>query len=127
MYAIIKNNQIIWFSDEQITEENMEFDELIEWDFDTQKQYIFENWEVKENIIELDEKQEKIRVLLEKAKEWEELRTKYLSTELLPESEARTEKLRILHEKGQDVMTQYLQLENELVEKYWIEILQDIL
>jgi hypothetical protein len=55
------------------------------------------------------------------------LRTKYLSAELLPESEIKKEKLKILDEKGKVVMAEYLQLETELVEKYGIEILQEIL
>lgn len=50
MYAIIKGNQIIWFTDKKITEENMLFDKLIEWNFDTSKNYILESWEIKENI-----------------------------------------------------------------------------
>lgn len=48
MFAIIKDNKIIWFSDTKITNKNMKFDKLIEWNFDIQKNYIFENW----NIIE---------------------------------------------------------------------------
>lgn len=63
MFAIIKNNQIIWFTDNKITKNTMLFDELIEWDFDTQKQYIFENW----NIVEFDTKN-KIEEIKEKYK-----------------------------------------------------------
>lgn len=44
MYAIIKNNQLIWFTDIEITQENMLFDELIEWQFDTNKNYKYEEW-----------------------------------------------------------------------------------
>ena len=44
MYAIIKDNQLIWFTDVEITQENMLFDELIEWDFDTNKNYKYEEW-----------------------------------------------------------------------------------
>lgn len=69
MFAIIKNNEIIWFSDEKITKKNMLFDKLMEWNFDTTKQYIFENWEVKEN--KVNEKQtlenEKEKILKELA------------------------------------------------------------
>lgn len=46
MFAIIKNKEIIWFSDYEITQENMSFDSIIEWDFDTNKNYLFKNWEV---------------------------------------------------------------------------------
>lgn len=51
MYAIIKDNQLIWFTDYKPTQKNMSFDKLIEWDFDPQKSWKFENWEVIENII----------------------------------------------------------------------------
>ena len=90
--------------------------------------YNIKTWEFEETQESIEfEKQEKIKVLLEKAKEWDELRTKYLSAEILPDSELKTEKLRVLHEKWQEVMTQYLQLETELVEKYGMEILEEIL
>ena len=49
MFAIIKKNQITWFTNEKLKkEENMLFDELIEWDFDINKDYEFKNWEVLE-------------------------------------------------------------------------------
>lgn len=44
MYAIIKDKQLIWFTDQEITQENMLFDELIEWDFDTNRNYKYEEW-----------------------------------------------------------------------------------
>ena len=51
MFAIIKYDTLIWFSDFEITKENMDFDFLIEGNFDTNKSYIFENGEVKEKRI----------------------------------------------------------------------------
>ena len=50
MYAIIKNNQIIWFTNEKITQKNMSFDKLVEWDFDNSKKYILKNWKIIEDI-----------------------------------------------------------------------------
>lgn len=63
MFAIVKNEKIIWFTDNKITKDTMLFDELIEWDFDIEKQYIFENW----NIVEFDTKN-KIEEIKEKYK-----------------------------------------------------------
>ena len=44
MFAIIKNNQLIWFTDYKPTEENMNFDKLIKGNFDTNKNYKYEDW-----------------------------------------------------------------------------------
>lgn len=63
MFAIVKNEKIIWFTDNKITKDTMLFDELVEWDFDIEKQYIFENW----NIVEFDTKN-KIEEIKEKYK-----------------------------------------------------------
>ena len=76
---------------------------------------------------ELTEKEEYIEILKDLWKQGEDMRSKYLSTELLPESETKTEKLRILHERWQEVMTKYLTKETEAIAKYWVEILQEIL
>jgi len=48
MFAIIKNKEILCFSEEKITKKSMDFDEIIEWFFDLTKQYIYENWQVLE-------------------------------------------------------------------------------
>lgn len=64
MYAIIKGNQIIWFTDKKITEDNMLFDKLIDWNFDTSKNYIFENWKIIENLENI--KNEKINNIKQK-------------------------------------------------------------
>ena len=63
MFAIVKNEKIIWFTDNKITKNTMLFDELIEWDFHIEKQYVFENW----NIVEFDTKN-KIEEIKEKYK-----------------------------------------------------------
>lgn len=52
MFAIVKDNKIVWFTDKKITKKIMLFDELIEWNIDINKNYIFENWEIKESIDE---------------------------------------------------------------------------
>jgi hypothetical protein len=125
MFAIIKNKEIIWFSDVKVTEENMVFDKIIEWSFDTQKKYIF----IDDKIIDtsqIDKKSELIEKARDLAKQWEDLRIKYLSVDLLPDSESKTEKLQILHERGQSVLWEYLQLEWEMIAEYGMEILQDL-
>lgn len=127
MFAIIKDDKIIWFTDQIITKENMVFDNLIEWIFDPQKNYKFVNWEVVEASIIIDEKQIMINEVISLWKQGEELRSKYLSAELLPDSELKTETLRILKEKWDLVMTQYIEKQSILIEKYGIEILQEII
>lgn len=102
------------FSDDQIDKINKWF-LFIDWEFIESEKSIFQ------------EKQAIIDEIKTLAKEWEDMRSKYLSTELLPESEAKTEKLRILHERWQEVMTKYLTKETEAIAKYWVEILQEIL
>ncbi len=42
MFAIIKDEKLIWFSDYEITQENMLFDNLVQWDFDSTKSYKYE-------------------------------------------------------------------------------------
>lgn len=92
------------------------------------KWYLFVDWEfVESDESILFEKTENIKKAKDLAKQGEELRSKYLSAELLPESEVKTEKLKILHDRWQEVITQYLKIEAELIEKYWVEILQDLL
>lgn len=39
MFAIIKNNKIVWFSDSKISLEDMKFDKLIEWNFNQSLKY----------------------------------------------------------------------------------------
>lgn len=99
--------------------------------YDYNKDYYFD-WE---NIIESwkpwkeprDEKQTMIDEIKDLWKQGEELRSKYLSAELLPESEIKTETLRILKEKWDLIMSQYVEKQKILVEKYGVEILQEIL
>lgn len=127
MYAIIKDEIIIWFTDKKITEKNMIFDYLIEWSFDIRKNYNLVDGKIIENLPILNEKQTIIDEIKELWKQGEELRSKYLSAELLPESELKTETLRVLKEKWDLVMTQYIEKQNILIEKYGIEILQEII
>jgi hypothetical protein len=68
MFAIIKNEQIIWFYDKKPTKEMFDFDLFIQWDFDNSKQYIFKDWIV---IEKTDDTITKKRKLIEKITESE--------------------------------------------------------
>lgn len=91
--------------------------------------YFFEiiNWKINWKIDKNNEKNLLIKQFKDLLKQSEELRSKYLSSELLPDSELKTETLRILKEKWDIVMDQYIKKQNILIEKYGIEILQEIL
>lgn len=109
-------------------------DNYLELEFSTEeikklnKGYLYLKWEFLESDLSIfNEKQIVINILKELSKKWEELRSKYLSAELLPDSELKTEKLRILKENGDLIMWEYLQKEADAITKYGIEILQEIL
>lgn len=96
--------------------------------------YEWENWSIiQEKLKKVDlsdaeiEKNIQIIEIKDLWKQGEELRSKYLSAEILPDSELKTETLRILKEKWDLVMTQYIEKQNILIEKYGIEILQEII
>lgn len=131
-FAIIKNNEIIYFTEEIPNKNHIDFDEaiLIE-NFNSDKKYIFDGEKIIENLEYWKESKTEKQTMIDEIKDlWkqgEELRTKYLSAELLPDSELKTETLRILKEKWDLVMTQYIEKQNILIEKYGIEILQEIL
>ena len=50
-----------------------------------------------------------------------------MSVELLPDSEAKIEKLRILKENWEKIIQEYLLKEQEAIEKYGMEILKDLI
>ena len=71
MFAIIKDKEIIWFSDYEITQENMSFDYLIEWNFDTSKIYILKNWEIIEKRIYTHEELKAISFWADISENWD--------------------------------------------------------
>jgi len=60
MFAIIKNWKLSGFTDVKITKENMDFDKLIEWDFNLSWTYDFIDWELVEKVETKEEKIQKI-------------------------------------------------------------------
>lgn len=68
MYAIIKNDSLVWFTDYTPTDENFVFDELIEWDFDTNKIRKLENWRIVEDCNIENSEQCKNHCIIEKSK-----------------------------------------------------------
>lgn len=127
MYAIIKNWQLSGFTDVEITEENMSFDELIEWDFDTTKNYTFDNWEVIENIEIIDKKQKDIDLFKSIEKQATEKRSQYLTAQLLPEWEYKDLKLEKLDEEWEELTLLHSSKLEELKTKYGEEILNELI
>lgn len=130
MFAIIKDDKLIWFCDYKITEENMKFDNLIEWDFDTSKIYEFIDWEIKEVISEESieiKKQNEINLFKEIEKKATEKRSEYLTAEMLPEWIFKDMKLEKLIKEWDEIKAEYETKMQELISKYWEEILQELL
>lgn len=126
----------IWELNEQETQDLINWKDYKLSNIDDEKNctinlYDWEKWTEYLNKIEIEKNEiEKIQIIDDIKDLWkqgQELRSKYLSAELLPESEIKTETLRILKEKWDLVMSEYVEKQKTLVDKYWAEILQEIL
>ena len=75
MYAIINNNELIWFTDKKITKENMIFEKLIEWNYNLKENnYLFENWQIIEINIEKQKLEAKKQEILKQLWQLKEIK-----------------------------------------------------
>lgn len=126
MKIYILNNKINYNNEGEEIEIDDNF--FIDYPFSIDN-YFFEilNWKIIWKIEKNNEKNLLINQFKDLWKQWEELRSKYLSAELLPDSNLKKETMKILKEKWDIIMTQYIEKQNILIEKYGVEILQEIL
>lgn len=76
---------------------------------------------------ELTERDIEIKQIKDLIKKWEELRVKYLSIQTAEPDEITSQTLQILETKWEEIKTQVKALQWELITKYWVEILEEIL
>lgn len=133
MYAIIKDEQLIWFTDYKPTQKNMLFDEVIKGDFDLNKNYKYENGVIVDiTPIPAEKtpeeiKSEKINLFKEIKKEAVQKRSEYLTAELLSEWVFKTMSLAKLEEDRVNIEARYNECMNSLISEYWEEILKELL
>lgn len=131
MYHIIENWKITWSSENYLSSENWT---TIQKDF-TQEElkkieawysYNIETWEFEETSESIEfEKQTLIQEYKELEKQATELRAKFLTYELdeSPLTQAMKQKL---EEKWEIIKTQIKEKAWELVNKYWVDILDEL-
>lgn len=75
------------------------------------------------------EKEESLKKIKEVIAKWDENMRKFNATQAIDENKDPNKEYKIwlIHEKAQIIENEYLQLEKKLVEKYWREILKELL
>lgn len=133
MFAIIKDKQLIWFTDYKPTQKNMLFDEVIEGDFDVNKNYKYEDGvivyitPIPSEKTPDEIKTEKIQVFREIKKEAISTRSEYLTAELLPDWVFKTMSLAKLEEDRINIEAKYNECMTSLVSDYGETILSELL
>lgn len=133
MFAIIKDKKLVWFTDYKPTQENMSFDEIIEWDFDINRNYKYEDGVIVD-ITPLPPVKTEEEIKQEKISEYKKIETEvikkseeYKNTELLPDWVLKTMKLeKVLSEKN-EIEKKFNDFIENLVIEYWENILNELI